>query len=565
MGKSLRGKRRRSDDNASVENTCAPSDRTCDSHVPEKIAAKKTRNSRYILAGLISLMTCLLYLPSLRNEFLLWDDGEYVTHNPLIRSISSDLIKSAFLEFHASNWHPLTWISHALDYAIWGLNPLGHHLTNVILHSVNTALVVLLTIRIVELYRERTASGEASTWLKGKDILITGGVTGLLFGLHPVHVESVAWVAERKDLLCALFFLMSILAYLNYVHGKSHALAKRTLGSGRFNASYCLCLGFFLLALLSKPMAVSLPFVLLIIDWYPFERIRSISSFRSALLEKLPLFLFSLGTSVLTVLAQKEGGAMEILKAVTLQSRLVVAAHSLSAYLLKIVCPINLSPFYGYPDDISLISLRYLLPVIFVVGFSAYVILTAPNNKLLFSTWCYFVITLMPVLGFVQVGPQSMADRYAYLPSLSIFFLIALSAARISGKIAASRNGASYTSIAGVAAATVLIIFGYLTVRQIGLWKNDLILWSYAINIERSATAYWNRGIAFSRTGHYDEAIEDYSAAIALNHDFRGAYLKRGLDYIQIGQFDNAVEDFKKACSLGSREGCGALRIFTKR
>lgn len=554
MGKSSREKRKKSDYGAAVDTTSESSGRPCDSHLSDKAVAQKTRNSNYFLAGVVSLTAFLLYLPCLRNNFLVWDDGVYVTDNPIIRSINLNLVRSAFLEFHASNWHPLTWISHALDYAIWGLNPVGHHLTNVIMHALNTALVVLVTVQLIELYRERTVTKQAPPWLKRQGVLITGGVTGLLFGLHPIHVESVAWVSERKDLLCVLFFLMSIIAYLKYVSAKSHATSQVNTRLGHFNMSYFLCLGLFMIALLSKPMAVSLPFVLLIIDWFPSNRIHSINSFRSAFLEKLPFILLSLGSSVLTILAQKEGGSMEILKAVPIQSRLLVAAHSLLAYLLNIMWPVNLSPFYPYPDNISLLSLKYFSATVLVIGISAYGMLTAKKNKVFISVWCYYVITLLPVLGIVQVGLQSMADRYTYLPGLGIFFLIGLLIARISRKIVVSKKWASFAKGIGVtAAAIVLITLGYLTVRQMRLWENDFSLWSYAINTEKSDTAYWNRGIAFSRIGQYDKAIDDYGAAIALNHNFYGAYLNRGMAYGEMGQSDKALADFNEAIAIYPR------------
>jgi protein O-mannosyl-transferase len=175
------------------------------------------RRVPYYLATFASLMTLAVYLRALRNDFVVWDDREYVINNYHIRSLNWSFFKWAFSRFYSSNWHPLTWVSHALDYAVWGLNPLGHHLTNNILHAMNTFLVVLLCRKLLEMWKERSMPDAASTFLDERRILIAAGVTGLLFGLHPLHVESVAWVAERKDLLCGLFFLLSISAYANYI------------------------------------------------------------------------------------------------------------------------------------------------------------------------------------------------------------------------------------------------------------------------------------------------------------------------------------------------------------
>ena len=532
MGKSSRQKGKVTNYNAAADKTSESSDLPYNKQLSGEQHTPKTRNFKYFLAGIVSLITFLVYLPSLRNEFLAWDDSDYVTNNPMIRSMNLDFIRTAFFEFHASNWHPLTWISHALDYAIWGLNPVGHHLTNVIIHAINTALVVMVTFRLLELYRKRSLTEGSSPWLQERGILITAGVAGLLFGLHPVHVESVAWVAERKDLLCALFFMISTLAYVKYVRAISHEKLQNNIRLVHFNISYLLCLGFFVFALLSKPMAVSLPFVLLIIDWYPANRIRSMKSLWSVCIEKLPFILLSLGSSVLTFLAQKD--AMEIMKTVPLQSRLLVAAHSIVAYLQNIFFPINLSPFYSYPDDISVLSLKYFLPVLLVLGISAYLIVTALKNKLFFSIWFYYLITLMPVLGIIQVGSQSMADRYAYLPSLSLFVLIGLLLARIYEKII-SINHAGLVKVGSVIVASALITLGYLTVRQMDLWQNDLALWSYAIDIDKSATAYWNRGIAFTIRGQFDKAIDDYNMTISIDSSYYKAYLNRGMAYSEMG------------------------------
>ena len=213
---------------------------------------------KYLSACAVGFVTFLVFLPTLQNDFINWDDSLYVYENPLIRSFDTQLLISAFGDFYAGFWHPLTWISHALDYAIWGLNPMGHHLTNNILHAINAFLVVILITRLVE-----AASGSLKS---SKGSLVAAVTTGLLFGLHPLRVESVAWVAERKDLLCGLFYLLSIMAYTSYAANKSYR-------------TYFISLGLFTLALMSKPMAVSLPVVLLILDWYPFRRIESIKSF----------------------------------------------------------------------------------------------------------------------------------------------------------------------------------------------------------------------------------------------------------------------------------------------
>ncbi|MGD0283667.1 MAG: hypothetical protein ABSB95_15050, partial [Dissulfurispiraceae bacterium] len=363
---------------------------------------------KYFVAGLVSLLTFSVYLSCIHNEFVAWDDDHYIYENLHLHPLNAAFFRWAFSAFYAANWHPLTWVSHALDYAVWGLNPLGHHLTNNILHAVNTFIVVVLVVKLLETWH---ASRQQNPARHPSQDLIIAAVTGLLFGLHPLHVESVAWVSERKDLLCAMFFLLSVLAYTN--------------------KHYLLVVFLFALALLSKPMAVSLPAVLLILDWHPFNRISSVKSFLSAFLEKLPLIALSIVSSVLTVLAQKAEGAMQPFEVTPLSSRVLVAAESLLSYLWKMVWPVNLIPYYSYPGNVSLFSAEYFLSVIIVFGITAACLIMVKKQKLWLAAWGYYVITLLPVLGIVQVGGQAMADRYTYLPSLGPFILIGLIGAEL--------------------------------------------------------------------------------------------------------------------------------------
>jgi hypothetical protein len=305
---------------------------------------ERSNKVKYYLAGFIALVTFAVYLHALQNGFVALDDDAYVFDNLHIRSFDLAFLRWAFLNFYASNWHPLTWMSHALDYALWGLNPMGHHLTSIILHAINTFIVVVLAMRLREASTWTTEQKSRTVFLNERAMLITGGVTGILFGLHPLHVESVAWVAERKDLLCAFFFLLSIMAYTNAVRRIGHGAARIWLAPGSLLSALC----FFVLALLSKPMAVTLPVVLLILDWYPFNRVHSLKTFRSSLVEKLPFMALSLMSSILTMYAQGAGRAVVPIGFIPLSIRLLVAARSLVAYLWKMVVPSDLIPYYGH-------------------------------------------------------------------------------------------------------------------------------------------------------------------------------------------------------------------------
>ena len=524
---------------------------------------ERTRRFKYALAGTVAVVTFLVYLAVLRNDFINWDDNAYVFENPHIRSLNAAFFKWAFFDFYESNWHPLTWLSHAVDYALWGLDPRGHHLTSILLHALNAFIVVFLVMRLLEAWKERATRNGSLSFLNERATFIAAGTTGLLFGLHPVHVESVAWVAERKDLLCGLFFLLSIIAYMNYVSSQRSAVGgQQSKGNGNeeggrknffTNRHYLATLGLFILALLSKPMAVSLPAVLLILDWYPFTRIRSGKTLWAACVEKLPFIALSFFSSIITVLAQKAGGAMRTLEFVPLSTRVLVGAKALVAYLGKMLLPLDLVPFYPYPEDASLLSGKYLFPLALVIAVTSVCIITAKKRRFLLSAWSYYVVTLVPVLGIVQVGLQSMADRYAYLPSLGPSLIMGLGAALISSKVNyVSAKNVIVKIVAGAAAILVLGGMSSLTFKQISIWQNSIVFWNYVIEKEphRAYLAYVNRGRAFETSGQPERALADYDTAIALKPTNGEAYVNRGVLRGEAGSFDKAMEDFNQSIAL---------------
>jgi protein O-mannosyl-transferase len=505
------------------------------------------------MAGLISLLTLIIYLVALQNDFVLWDDDLYVFRNPHIQLINLSFFKWAFFSYHAYNWHPLTWISHALDYAVWGLNPLGHHLTNIILHAVNTFVVVLLVISLLKARKGPAVNSEAPGFLSERTMLIAAGITGLLFGLHPLHVESVAWVSERKDLLCALFYLLTIIMYVKYLRVREQQPTQKKITSFVFGKYYILSCSFIILALLSKPMAVTLPVVLLILDWYPFQRIQSFQTFRQAVVEKIPFFALSLFSSIITILAQRAGGAIRSTEIIPLPARVLVGARSLVAYLWKILWPLNLVPYYPYPRHISILSFEYLCAIALIIGITAVCIVLVKKQKLWLAVWGIYVMTLLPVLGIVQVGDQAMADRYMYLPSLGPFLILGLTAAWIWIKVNRLQRW-RLVARASVAGVTVLVFaaLSFLTFTQIAIWKNSIDLWSYVIRKEpeRVPFAYNNRGLAYGDKGLFKEAIEDLDTAIILDSSFDLAYSYRGTVFGKMGLYAKAIEDFNKAIVL---------------
>ncbi len=535
---------------------------------------KRTSKVKYSIAASIAFLTFLVYLPVLRNDFVGWDDGTYVVNNPFVHALNETLLMRAFLNFYAGNWHPLTWISHALDYAVWGLNPLGHHLTNNLLHAINTFWVVLLVVTLIEAIRGRQPLSSQVVGLSRTDsttqqfnsstsafmvrdshfTFIPACMTGLLFGLHPIHVESVAWVAERKDLLCALFFLLSTMAYTEYAWTVITPSSSSYLERGwQSRGHYLLSLFFFILALLSKPMAVSLPAVLLILDWYPFGRIASLKTFRTSLVEKIPFFALGLASSVITILAQKAGGAMSMMEFVPLTTRTLVAAKSLISYLVKMMFPMNLLPLYPYPGNVSFLSLEFLAPVILITGTTAACGAILKREKLWLAIWLYYIVTLIPVLGIIQVGAQPMADRYTYLPCLGPFLAAGLLSAWIYRRIWTARKRALFLRIGSIAAAAaVFVSLSYVTLKQISVWRNGITLWSYVIEKEplKVPRAYNNGGLALMERGRIDEALDYFHTAVRLDPANASAFNNLGLAYKTKGMFDEAIEQFQKALSI---------------
>ncbi len=525
------------------------------------------RNAPYVLAGLVSVVTLLVYLVALRNGFVNWDDNVYVYDNPSIRSLDAGFFRWAFSDVATSGfWHPLVWVSYGIDYALWGLNPAGHHLTSILLHAVNSFLVVVLVIQLVEAANDRMNSPSPAgdrvngrpRGLDRRSMFITAGATGLFFGLHPLHVESVAWISERKDLLCALFYLLSMLSYVHY------AISRRgTEGDGRAESVLSLrqyaskpflgSLVLFVLALAGKSMAVTLPAVLLLLDWYPLARMRSLRSAIALFLEKIPFVVLSALFSIISLAGQRTHGALESGAPVALSVKVLVAVRALIAYLGKMVFPAHLLPFYPYPENPSLFSAEYLTAVVLAGALTAVCVLLARRQRVWLLLWGYYIVTLLPVLGVIRIGTFAMADRFTYLPSLGPFVFLGLSSASVWNKAdSCERAWQTAKYLAAAMAIGVCVTMVYLTLEQISVWKNGVTLWSYLIEHEptRVPSAYESRANALKGAGQPERAIEDYTRAIALDGTTPSFYNNRGLVYREMGLFDLSLEDHDRALAL---------------
>ncbi len=497
------------------------------------------RMARRFATFIIAALSFAIYVPALSNGFVGWDDPVYVTENPNLALGGMELLKWAFTTTTNAQWHPIASLSHALDYKLFGLEPFGHHLTSVIVHTINSTLVFILTLRLV------ATVGANRGYLVPAGTFATSSafITALIFALHPLHVESVAWVTERRDLLFALFYLLSILSYLYYAGGRNN------------KAAYLLSLLFFICSVMSKPMAVTLPVVLLIVDFYPLERIGRgrgargfIEGFVWNVIEKAPFFIVSLLAAAITVWAMKGSEHIVSLTDLTAFERILVAIHGYIFYLYKAVIPLNLAPLYPFPDEIRFFSAKYLVPVLLFILISAACALTVRRERLLTALWLFYLVTLLPVIGIMRVGAQEAADRYSYLPIIAPFLLAAIILAIIYRRLNERTGKAVIMLIVLVGSITLL----NLTVRQTYLWSNTITLWSHEISIypDSVAGAYYNRGIGYLEAGETRKAITDLSKAIELNPNYVSSYNNRGVAYASIGNYEMGIKDFKRALAL---------------
>ena len=529
----------------------------------DRITMKRSGSTYYYLAAALVLVTIIVYLPALRNEFVNWDDDVYVYNNLHLRSLDASFLEWAFTTFRSRTWHPLTWISHAVDHAVWGLNPAGHHLVNVLMHAVNAVLVMLLTVALARASNDRSSAPGIRPFNDDRGVLIAGAAAGLLFGLHPLHVEPVAWVSGRKELLSTLCMLLSLLSYARSVRA-----CPIGGGDGRFtwsgcrNRYYLIALGSFCLALLSKAMAVTLPAVLLVLDWHPFNRITNSRTFVRALVEKLPFMTLSIIASLLVIAANSSSAGPAA--RVPFELRLQAAVQAPAAYLGNMIRPSGLVPFYPYPEPDERSLIVSLVSLVLAAGITVFCVLLAKRNRSWLAVWAGYVITLTPVLGVVQISSHAMADRYAYFPSIGPFILAGAAVAwswkrtGSGGQWSTARKGTFI--VAALFLCTSLIT---MTVRQISHWRDSIALWNTVIEgmPVPAAMAYNNRGLAYKERGQTQLAMDDFNAAISLNPLEAKPHLNRGVVYGEAGEYALALEELTRALELDP----GSAEAYTSR
>jgi tetratricopeptide (TPR) repeat protein len=466
----------------------------------------------FLILVAMAVLTLGIYAQVIGHQFITFDDDSYIKENPMVnRGVTLAGLAWAFTTFYKANWHPLTWIAHMIDSQLFGLNAGGHLLVNALIHVANTLLVFWFLLRATH-----------ARW--------PSALVAALFALHPLHVESVAWAAERKDTLSTLFGLLSLIAYVRYAEAPSisrYAWTAITLALG----------------LLAKPMLVTWPFVMLLLDYWPLRRLSQSTSRKNFLVsiapllrEKLPLFALVTASAVVTSVAQSHGGAVRTFTDFPIALRLPNALVSYAKYLLLTFWPHDLAVCYPFaPTGIptwQIIGAAFLL-----IGITAFCLFQRKIRPYLIVGWLWFLGTLVPVIGLVQVGWQTMADRYFYIPSIGFFIALVFGLA----DIAKTRHVAP--SLSAAIAGGVLLVLATLTNAQIHLWSDSFTLFNHALAVTPlNLPIEQSLGLAMGKSGRYDEAAAHFEKILQIHPDFYDGLLNMGIMRFKQGRLLEAIE-----------------------
>jgi tetratricopeptide (TPR) repeat protein len=470
-------------------------------------------HKRLVLLIIILIITFIAFLPSLSNQFIkTWDDNVYVTENPLITHLNWESIKGFFTTPKNGTYVPVPLLSWALEFKLFGLNPFPYHLNNLLIHLLCTSLVFyfLILLRLPVMY---------------------SALGALLFGIHPMHVESVAWVTERKDLLFSMFYLGSLITYIKYIFSEN-----------RKTIYFLLTLFFFAFSLFSKIQAVSLPLCLLLLDYW-FNRPLKLK----LLWEKIPFFVLSLGFGLTGYFILQHLQVIDIHDKFTLPERILLGLYSLSAYIVKLIVPLHLSAYYPYPvtPGKALPVLYYLNPI-FLLSIAVLIFLTTHKTRAIVFGVLFFLFNVMFLLQIVRAGQAYQADRFTYISYIGLLFLAVWVARKF-----AVRNKSSQMVITGLALVVTIFFFSN-TYARCKDWKDSITLWNDVIEKfpQKIPTAYSNRGVSYSDLGQSDKAIADFSEAIEIDPKFRDAYASRGNAYGNLGQWNKEIADCSRAIEI---------------
>ncbi len=528
--------------------------------------SESTRAERaWLPPVMVAAATLLCFAPALRNELVNFDDVMLLVRNRGYRGLGLTQLHWMFTSFHMGPYQPLSWLTYAIDYSIWGMSAFGFHLTNIVLHAATAVAVYFVSVRLITL-----ATGHprgANHW--------AAACAALLFSLHPLRVESVAWATERRDVLSGLLVALTVLAYLRYV--ESAAGARRWWYVAVFFA--------FVAACLAKAIAMTLPISLLILDVYPLRRLGGAVGWNTPAasrvwLEKGPLLAVSVAIAGLAIYGQHIEAALSTLEEISVPQRLAIAAYATCFYVWKTIWPSGLAAMYEIPRPFNPRSAEYLVPIVGVVFVTAAVLIGRRRWPASAAVWLIYLVTLAPVSGLSQAGGQIAADRYTYLPCVGFAIL--------AGALLVSSAGGRWIVERRAAAVVLVVAFGVVAVRQIGHWETSQAVFDRAIAVDpKCAVAHFNMSRAFANvgdpaaalpyarravqlspqihhllscgeiltiTGHAEEALELYSRAVQLHPKSAALWVERGVALVRIGRGAEATQSFEKALELEPNE-----------
>ena len=481
---------------------------------------------------LVLVLTLAVFLPALDHGFVNWDDDKNLLENPHYRGLGWSELRWMWTNHLTGHYIPITWMSLGLDYALWGMDPAGYHLTNLTLHAVNAVLFYFLMLLLLRMGKPGS-DGEENGGL-----FLGAMFAALFFALHPLRVESVGWVTERRDVLSGFFSLLATFAYL---------LAAQ---SGRRRKYYLASLILFVLALLSKEITVTLPALFVVLDIFPLRRLGQPGrwfgpSVRSVWLEKIPFFVISLASCTATWLIGLREGTVTSLTELGWLTRIEISIYGLGFYIRKTLAPFHLSPMYPLTKEkIDPVSWQFILSAAAVLAITVIAILYRRRYPALLAAWLVYGIILLPVLGVVQNGRQIAADRYSYLACLGWALLggvlVETCWRRWGGRLMGR------TLILGAGALTIAGL-GVLTSNQLAIWQNSETLWTYALSNEPSLVAYENLGMAVAERGDLQGALENFQQALQIDPNDAEVHNDMGATLIALGKTDTAIPHFREA------------------
>ena len=496
----------------------------------------RASRGRYHLAFplIVVSLTFIAFLPALTNDFVNWDDLDNLTENPFYRGMGWSQLRWMWTTTLMGLYIPLTWMTFGLDYLVWGMNPVGYHLTSLLLHTANAGLFYLIAQRLISLTLDDPLAHDLG-------VRLGAAFAALLFGVHPLRVESVAWATERRDVLCGFFFLASILAYLRHARSEE---------AGQWRRWYWASLGLFIAAVLSKAPAVTLPAVLVILDFHPLHRLgaRPKSWLESpgarVVSEKIPFILVSAAGSVIAALANR--GNLSSLAELSMVERVAVCSYGLGFYLWKTIAPVHLAPLYELRTPIQLTAWPVLLSAAAVVGITSLAVLGRHRWPGVGAAWFCSLILFTPVLGIAQNGPQIAADRYTYLPTLPWMVLAGGALARVVHATQPSIQVVTKLALPALAVAGLAV----LTCVQTLTWRSSERLWAHALSIAPSSIAHYNFALVLEGQGRWDQAVEHYRQALAIKPDFPEAHYNWGVIRSRQGRADEALVQYRETVRI---------------